>query len=127
MKKRGFTLVELLGVIVLLAAISLVTMPAILNQINNAQNKIDSSTQSIIINAAKLYVDDNLNDFEKNTTKTYCLTLINLIKDDYLDEGIVNANLESNQDKISETKTVKVTYTTEFVYEIVNNNACSAS
>ena len=39
MNKKGFTLVELLAVIVILAIIALITAPAILNVINDAREK----------------------------------------------------------------------------------------
>ncbi len=39
MNKKGFTLVELLAVIVILAIIALITAPAILNVINDARQK----------------------------------------------------------------------------------------
>ena len=42
MKEKGFTLIELIGVIALLAIITLITYPAIVGIIKRSNDKIDS-------------------------------------------------------------------------------------
>ncbi len=77
MKKNGFTLAELLGVIVILAAIALVAFPPIINQLRKSRSELDSALNNIIQTATDLYLE------ERNLPKTgeYCINVNVLIKD----------------------------------------------
>lgn len=115
MRKNGFTLIELLGVIVLISVISFVSFPTILNHIKNADNEISELTETLVIDAAKDYVDDNLNSFPKKNNSTYCITISKLSNSNYLDENVLKEN-ESLKDK-----KIKITFVTKYNYEIVND------
>lgn len=65
MNKKGFTLVELLGTIILLAIIALIALPSILSLLTTSQTEIDESYRSTAINAARNYVNDNMDSFPK--------------------------------------------------------------
>ena len=65
MKNKGFTLVELLGTIILLAIIALVALPSILNALNTSQAEIDESYRYAAITAARNYVNDNMDSYPK--------------------------------------------------------------
>lgn len=65
MKNKGFTLVELLGAIVILAILALVAFPAVLGLLNNSQNEEDKALQNFAISEARNYVNDNMNLFPK--------------------------------------------------------------
>lgn len=119
MKKNGFTLVELLAVIIILAVIALMAFPAILNSIKKSENTIDDSVKKIILNGAKLYLDDNIDDYPKIKGYTYCLPLVTLIESNHLEKGIIEATMVD-----ASKKTVKVTVDDEYVYKIVNNEEC---
>ena len=110
MNKRGFTLIELLGVIVLIAIISLLAFPSILNHIKKAQDTIDKTTKNLVINAAKNYVNDNLDFFPKVEDNVFCVTLTELLSNKYLDKAIIDEN-ELLKDKI-----IKIKYTTKYKY-----------
>jgi len=119
MKKNAFTLVELLGVIVILAAIALVAFPPILNQIQKSQNEIDEATKSLILSAASLYVDENSDYFVREEGNVYCTNLDALINDGLLTEGM----LKGTED-IKENMVVKISYFDDFSYEIVPADEC---
>ena len=53
MKKKGFTLVELLAVIVILAIILVIAVPKIMDTIENAKLGAIESTARLIINGAE--------------------------------------------------------------------------
>ena len=89
MNKKGFTLVELIGVVVILGLIALVAFPALLNQINNSKKQVSDSQKELIIAAAKNYVDENKNDYADKTS--FEIPVSQLIKNDYLSKSIVSS------------------------------------
>lgn len=58
--KKGFTLAELLGVIVILSLIALITVPAITDTLQNYKIKLCNTQLEEIISAAKTWGADNL-------------------------------------------------------------------
>lgn len=58
MNKKGFTLVELIAVVVILALISLIVFPAVNSMIKNSKEKAYNVQIDEIINAAKNYLSD---------------------------------------------------------------------
>lgn len=78
MKKNGFTLAELLGVIVILALLMLLVFPAITRQLKEGETNIDQAVEQLILNSAKRYVESNKNEFQDKNT-TYCITLNTLV------------------------------------------------
>lgn len=99
MKKiKGFTLVELLAVITLLAAIILVSIPSIINTLKNNENKVSKQFDNALINACELYVERNRNMFTElnvigGTIDVEAQTLLN--------EGYLTQNLESPDENTS--------------------------
>lgn len=89
MSKKGFTLVELIGVVVILGLIALVAFPALLNQINDSKKQVSDSQKQLIIAAAKNYVDENKNEYADKTS--FEIPISDLIKSDYLNKSIVDS------------------------------------
>ncbi len=82
---KGFTLVELLAVLVILGIIMAITIPLILNQFNQNKDKTATANIEVIETAALLYFENNI-----NSNATYCVTLQTLVDLDYLDKSIVS-------------------------------------
>ncbi len=118
--KKGFTLIELLGVITLLGVIILIVFPIVLKQINTAKKEINNANDAIIIEAAKDYMADNINDYKKIEGNTYCINLDTLLNSQYLNMNLKNTDLTD----IDNARIVKATYTNNFNYEIVDE--CTA-
>lgn len=80
-KEDGFTLVELLGVIVILGLIIAIAVPALGNIIGTARTNTDKAQEELVIDAAQLYFVEN----DGNS-----VTVEQLIKANYLEkkEGI---------------------------------------
>ena len=116
--KKGFTLVELIAVLIILAALALVTFPALLNQISNIKGKINSSTEELLLRAAKSYVNDNLNSFPKINRSVYCIDLDSLVNNNYLSDTSI-----SSIDGLSD-KAVKVVYDGTYNYTIDSLSNC---
>ncbi len=59
MKKNGFTLIELIASITLLAIIALIAFPVILNSLTSGQAKVDEGVKKVVESAAEKYANDN--------------------------------------------------------------------
>lgn len=58
---KGFTLVELLAVIVILLAISVIAIPNITASLERNKNKMSESQKKLIASSAELYISENKN------------------------------------------------------------------
>ncbi len=76
LNKKGFTLVELLAVIVVLAIIIVIAAPKVLDAMNNAKKKaFQIEGQTVLTKAMELYMAD---DLLGDGSKTKCYTLSSL-------------------------------------------------
>ena len=77
LNKKGFTLVELLVVIVILGVIMAIAIPSITSSVERSKDKQKEQIIKLIVSAGELYVDKH-----KNTVKTgQQITLGKLIED----------------------------------------------
>ena len=89
--KKGFTLVELLGVIIIISAIALIVLPPIINQIGSSESRVDAATELLIKEAAMLYVDHNQKHFEFDDyeeSSIICITIETLIEENFLESPL---------------------------------------
>lgn len=94
MNRRGFTLVELLSVLVLIGLLFGLAIPGINKISSNMKKKSYSKKVSLVLSAAELWGQDNKtllqtnDDCKLSTDKIvscYKITISNLIEDNYLD------------------------------------------
>ena len=121
--KKGFTLMELLGVIIVLTIITLLILPNIINSLKNSGKTSEELMDNFIVSAAKLYLSDNFSNFSKSTQYVYCLPVSKLVEDNYLTSPVKYKNI----DDITGIKSIKITYTTKFNYDIVDAATCSST
>ncbi len=73
MNKKGFTLVEVLAVLVILSLLLILTIPSIRDALTNGKNKINEINKKQIEDAAKIIVDEviycNMTDIAKDALK----------------------------------------------------------
>lgn len=132
MQKNGFTLIELVGVVVILAIIALIVFPATLSVLNQGQSNVDSSVKDLVITATNEYINDRLNDFPKQLEnqsgeKSYGskgnITPQTLVDNGYLEQSIVDKYCEINDDYVKVTSNSQ-----KYIYEYVentNNSGCN--
>ena len=118
--KKGFTLMELLGVIIILSILLLIALPSVINSVKNSQSDIDEVTEKLIIDAVNLLIDDSNGYYDSSDNSKFCIPLTELIEEDYLKSPIKYKNL----DDISNTYSIKVTYNKDYSYELIDSNEC---
>ena len=64
--KKGFTLIEVLGVIILLGLLALVVFPSVVNQMKKIDSNVNESTKKTIYMAADEYIADNKSKYQDN-------------------------------------------------------------
>lgn len=94
LNKKGFTLVELLVVIVILGVIMSIAIPSITSSIERSKDKQKTQVIKLIESAGELYVDRH-----KNTVKQGQITLDKLISD-----GLITK--EEMKDPFNEKRTL---------------------
>ena len=83
-KKKGFTLVELLAVIVILAVILVIAIPQIVNTIDTARLKsIESSAKLVATNAEKDYLSNQTLNPNYNVESMDCDDVVKLDSNEY--------------------------------------------
>lgn len=93
MNKKGFTLAELIGVIVVLSLICLITVPAITSVLKTNKKSLCETQLKNVLAAAKSYASENLlsmpiSDEEGKNTRT--ITIQDLIDNGYIEGNIQN-------------------------------------
>jgi prepilin-type N-terminal cleavage/methylation domain-containing protein len=120
MKNKGYTLLELLGVIVILSVLVTLVFPSVINFIKKSNDKIDSITNELIINAAEDYINDNSSNIYLTSGTDYCITIDRLIEYQYLE------SIRELDNYTRYSKSVKVTYDNGYKYEIIDTDNCFA-
>ena len=93
MKKNAFTLIELLGVLLLLAIIALITFPIIDKTLTSAKEEAYNRQKDNIIEAARMYVTENGN-YDTNQKQLSFQTLIDA---GFLKDGDILDPRDSNK------------------------------
>lgn len=90
MNKIGFTLVELMGVLVILGVLSVILVPTITNVLKDNDEKLYEIQLQNIILSAKNFGSDNMHILPIEDEPTKILTLGQLKKSGYAEKSIVN-------------------------------------
>lgn len=138
MKKNGFTLIELIGSVVIISIIALIAFPAIISVLDSGNDKVNASMEQLIISAANKYVNDNVDNYPKKigseadddntakdrtyavSTKTPKLTAQELADRGYLELTILEKDCNLKDDYVVVTSNTKKY---RFKYVVDNTNA----
>lgn len=86
--KKGFTLVELLAVIVVLSVILVIATTNVMQSINDSRKKAKYIAAKEIVEIGSAYMyENNISD---------CVKVIDLIENGYLEEAVTNPNTGEN-------------------------------
>ena len=130
MNKSGFSLIELMVVIVILSIIAVITTPIILDVISNTSKELSREQEQIIENSARMWGVKNLSVDESNNP-IYNSNLKNSITIDELRNAgfLENKNLKNLNLSSSELNTagVCISYDNQYLYTFTKNvNNCSS-
>ena len=120
--RKGFTLAELIGVIVVLALISLITIPAISKILRQNKGSLCDTQMNNILAAARSYGADNVFSLPSENGGRLTITLGDLITGGYIEDNIENPATKEIIDIDSEiyiTKTGK-----KWKYELSDDFSC---
>lgn len=116
-KNKGFTLVEILTVVVLLGLLAIITFPNVDRYIDEAKEKAYENQVNNIILGAKNWATENKLLLPQEEGEEYRITLETLINEGYLELEITNPKTKKPFSKESEiiiTKKAQI-YEYEFV------------
>ena len=118
MKKKGFTLVEMIAVVIIIAIIAILAVPPILQSIRNSKQEISEAMEKVIVNAADVYMSVDKDAYVKYNGNRYCITLRQLVESENLANPIYDP---INSQEISQDKFVKIDIANnEYSYKIVD-------
>lgn len=122
MNKKGFTLAELLAVLVILSILALITTTAVMKIIKSSRDKLYDDQIKLIEKASEKWALDN-SDLVGYTTP-YCLSMDDLLKSGHIEKDtLIDPRDESDIDGY-----VKITYDSsykQFEYEYMET--CSTN
>lgn len=118
--KKGFTLIELIAVITLLAILGILVIPSILNLVKNKQQDLSSASNDILYKATELYLS-NHDGYDLINGNVYCISLNELALENLITTPFVDPITRSEiplDDKV-EVSVVNKSYTYNF------NHSCT--
>ena len=125
MNKKGFTLVELIGVIVLISLLTVLATAPINNIIKNSKKDLNESQKKQIILSAQNWAIDNKDKLPMRgkNTESIKVTIEQLYNEGYLDNEVIDLDKDSkmsncshvNISLIDENKNSGNAYTYEFI------------
>ncbi len=111
MNKKGFTLIEVLAVVLLLGLLALVVTPRVLEQKDKQEKKITESEKKILYADASEYVRNNTK-YNIKEGNIFCIRVNTLI-----DENKISMDADDFKGKIIK---ITVDENTNFNYDIVD-------
>lgn len=132
--KKGFTLVELLGVIVILGLIAMIAIPTINSAINSSREKAYDEQINTIVESARTYMSKNSLKLPDQTNGNSCsisvatLKSAGLLDSDDIENPMYQKNSTEEKKKFENFNgKVIVTFTNKkYKYEYVNSSSVPA-
>lgn len=119
LNKKGFTLVELLAVIVILSIIAIIAYPIIGNTINNSKKKLQKEQYNRIKSAAKNWTTTNSID----DLNGECVSVNKLKSEGFLEDGKIEDPLNGS-DMNGSFKITWNSSTNQYYYLYWGNQTC---
>ena len=92
MKNKGFTLIEITAVVLILGVIFLISYPTIQRLMKKSEQDKDNYDNENIIMAAKTYLNIHTSEYEFTDGTDINIELSKLVEDDLIDDNDYNEN-----------------------------------
>ena len=122
--KKGFTLAEILGVIVIIGILLILIVPTIINRINSSREEAENAGNNIIYDAADQYIREHPDDYPPGKSGRYCIEIKKLIEDGKLAEPVKDVTTGEDISDKSVMVTIYSAGTRD--YEIRDGENCEA-
>ncbi len=131
--KKGFTLAELLGVIVILGLIAMIAIPTINSAINSSRDKAYDEQIRTIEEASRTYISKNSLKLPNMTEGSTCCLRVETLQeagllkaDDIKNPKYVKDSTDTDERFENFNGSVIITFTkNKYNYEYVNDNTCT--
>lgn len=90
MRQKGFTLAEILGVIVIIGLLLVLIVPMVIDRISSSGEDVSDTENELIFNAAEQYIKEHPNEYPSGKSGRYCIPIQTLIDDGKLAEPVVD-------------------------------------
>ena len=117
MKNNGFTLAELLGIIIILAVLTLIAMTSITNTMKESKEDLYDIQIDNIITGAKTWASSHAFELPENNGETITLTLEQLKQAGFVEEDITNPLTNELFENTLQVKITKID--NNYKYEVI--------
>lgn len=96
MNEKGFTLVELLAVIIVIGLLALFALPQVLNQFSNHSEELSDQQKTLLEESAYAYLLENVKEYPNSG----CITVNKLVENDAVDATFaeqIDANYKTDK------------------------------
>lgn len=117
--KKGFTLIELISVIIIMGLIMVTVVPTILNQIKAKEGDISEASKQVIFLATNEYVKNDAIKYPIKSSNQFCISLEELVN-----AGKLQSPVMDGTNTISLNRIVKVTVNefNDLEYSLLNTD-----
>lgn len=131
MNKKGFTLVELLAVIMIIAIIAAFALPRVLNQFSNNTGELEKKEKELLLNSARTYIEENKGEYigADNVKTPFCLTIDQLVNSNNLNAGFAKDTLGNDYNSNYSIQVIHNKETNKDVYSylLCESSGCASN
>lgn len=122
MNRKAFTLVEILGVIVIISILLILVASSIISRVSNSDDDSSKTENELIYNAADQYIEEHPSQYPPGKSGRYCITIQSLIDDGKLVAPVKDVNTGKDITNLSIMVTVYSNGTTD--HELKEGDEC---
>ena len=119
-KNKGFTLAEILGVIVIIGLLLLLIAPMLITKIREKSIDAEQTGNAFVYNASEQLIHENEQKYPKG--KSYCIKVEDLVKEGKLTSPVLNIKTGENIEEKNVFVTIKSTG--EMTFELMTKEEC---